>query len=85
MFGPSALCFNAVSYLIQTGAKFKGIFSSIAELFKRISDVLERCKIYLRMPPEAVDISLGRIINDELLCFIEVCALSMKVLKDTKF
>jgi hypothetical protein len=73
-----------VSYLIQTGAKYKGIFSSIAELFKRISDVLERCKIYLRMPPEAVDISLRRIINDELLCFVDVCALSVKVLKGHK-
>ncbi|KAJ5160763.1 uncharacterized protein N7482_007767 [Penicillium canariense] len=84
VFGPSELCFNAVLYLIQTGAKFKGIFSSIAELFKRISDVLERCKIYLRMLPEAVDISLRRIINDELLCFVAVCALSMKVLKGHK-
>ncbi|CAI7615078.1 unnamed protein product [Penicillium pancosmium] len=84
VFGPSALCFNAVSYLIQTGAKFKGIFSSIAELFKRTSDVLERCKIYLRMPPKAVDISLRRIINDELVCFVEVCALSMKVLNGHK-
>lgn len=36
------------------------------------------------MPPEAVDISLRRIINDELLCFVEVCALSMKVLKGHK-
>ena len=73
-----------MSYLIQTGAKYKGIFSSVAELFKRISDVLERCKIYLRMPPEAVDVSLRRIINDELLCFVDVCALSMKVLKGHK-
>lgn len=36
------------------------------------------------MPPEAVDISLRRIINDELVCFVEVCALSMKVLKGHK-
>jgi Cdc6-like AAA superfamily ATPase len=73
-----------VSYLIQTGANYKRIFSSLAELFRRISDVLERCKIYLRMPPEAVDIALRRIINDELLCFVSICALSTKVLKSHK-
>jgi hypothetical protein len=84
VFGPSDLCFNAVSYLIQTGANYKRIFSSLAELFRCISDVLERCKIYLRMPSEAVDIALRRIINDELLCFVSICALSTKVLKGHK-
>ncbi|BAE56570.1 unnamed protein product [Aspergillus oryzae RIB40] len=66
VFAPSSLCFNAVSYLIATGAKYKRIFSSLAELFRRISDVLERCKIYMRLPADAVDISLRKIINEEL-------------------
>ncbi|KAB8224412.1 hypothetical protein BDV33DRAFT_233369 [Aspergillus novoparasiticus] len=67
VFAPSSLCFNAVSYLIATGAKYKRIFSSLAELFRRISDVLERCKIYMRLPADAVDISLRKIINEELV------------------
>lgn len=70
--------------MINTGAKYKRIFSSLAELFRRISDVLERCKIYLRLPADAVDIALRKIINDELLCFVEICALSIKVLKGHK-
>ena len=82
--GPSSLCFNAVSYLIETGVNYKRIFSSLAELFRRISDVLERCKVYLRMPPESVDIALRKIINDELLSFVSICALSTKVLKSHK-
>ncbi|KAJ5794025.1 Tetratricopeptide-like helical [Penicillium paradoxum] len=84
VFEPSCLCFNAISYLIDTGARYKRIFSSLAELFRRISDVLERCKIYLRLPADAVDIALRKIINEELLCFVEICALSIKVLKGHK-
>jgi hypothetical protein len=78
------LCFNAVSYLIETGVNYKRIFSSLAELFRRISDVLERCKIYMRMPPESVDIALRKIISDELLSFVSICALSTKILKGHK-
>ncbi|KAJ5097682.1 hypothetical protein N7456_008403 [Penicillium angulare] len=84
VFAPSSLCFNAISYLISTGAKYKRIFSSLGELFRRISDVLERCKIYMRLPPDAVDISLRKIINEELVCFVDICALSIKVLKGNK-
>ncbi|KAF9882812.1 GTPase-activating protein [Aspergillus nanangensis] len=46
----AGLCVNAISYLIETGAKYKRIFSSLCELFQRMSDVLERCKIYVRLP-----------------------------------
>ncbi|KAJ5613896.1 hypothetical protein N7528_007550 [Penicillium herquei] len=84
VFAPSSLCFNAISYLIATGAKYKRIFTSLTELFQKISDVLERCKIYLRLPAEAVDISLRKIINEELVCFVDICALSIKVLKGNR-
>ena len=56
----------------------------MAELFRKVSDVLERCKIYLRLPAEAVDIALRKIINEELVCFVDICALSIKVLKGNK-
>lgn len=69
---------------MDTGAKYKRIFSSLAELFRRISDVLERCKIYMRLPAEAVDIALRKIINEELVCFVDICALSIKVMKGNK-
>ncbi|KAJ5135669.1 uncharacterized protein N7515_004947 [Penicillium bovifimosum] len=84
VFAPSSLCFNAIAYLIDTGAKYKRIFSSLSDLFGRISDVLERCKIYLRLPANAVDVALRRIINEELVCFVDICALSIKVLKGNK-
>ncbi|KAL4795551.1 hypothetical protein BDV19DRAFT_398708 [Aspergillus venezuelensis] len=69
VFAPSSLCFNAISYLIQTGAKYKSIFSSLAELFRCISDPLT---------------SLRKIINEELVCFVDICALSIIVMKGSK-
>ncbi|KAJ5392597.1 hypothetical protein N7509_008087 [Penicillium cosmopolitanum] len=84
VFAPSSLCFNAISYLVDVGAKYKRIFSSLAELFRRISDVLERCKIYMRLPAEAVDIALRKIINEELVCFVDICALSIRVMRGNK-
>ncbi|RAH43574.1 uncharacterized protein BO95DRAFT_433785 [Aspergillus brunneoviolaceus CBS 621.78] len=84
VFAPSSLCFNAVAYLINTGARYKRVFSSLAELFRKVSDMLDRLQIYMRVPPDAVDIALRRIINDQLLCFVDICALSIKVLKRHK-
>ncbi|KAJ5726251.1 uncharacterized protein N7483_007608 [Penicillium malachiteum] len=84
VFAPSSLCFNAISYLLDAGMKYKRIFSSLSELFRRVSDVLERCKIYLRLPPETIDILLRKIINEEMLCFVDICALSIKVLRGHK-
>lgn len=45
---------------------------------------MERCKIYLRLPANAVDVALRKIINEELVCFVDICALSIKVLKGHK-
>ncbi|KAJ5704056.1 hypothetical protein N7493_011194 [Penicillium malachiteum] len=84
VFAPSSLCFNAISYLLNAGMKYKRIFSSLSELFRRVSDVLERCKIYLRLPPDTIDVSLRKIINEEMLCFVDICALSIKVLRGHK-
>ncbi|RAK80020.1 uncharacterized protein BO72DRAFT_525692 [Aspergillus fijiensis CBS 313.89] len=84
MFAPSSLCFNAIAYLIDTGAKFKRIFSSLAELFRRVCDVLDRMQIYMRLPSDAVDVALRKILNEQLLCFVDICALSIKLLQGHK-
>lgn len=82
VFGPAGFAGNALSYLIATGAKYKYIFNSLAELFSKISDFLARFKIYFRMPE--VDISLRIIINELLICFVSICGLSIKILKGNK-
>lgn len=38
----------------------------------------------MRLPADTVDISLRKIINEELVCFVDICALSIKVLKGNK-
>jgi hypothetical protein len=38
----------------------------------------------MRLPADAVDISLRKIINEVLVCFVDICALSIKVLKGNK-
>jgi hypothetical protein len=38
----------------------------------------------MRLPADAVDISLRKIINEELVCFVDICALSIKMLKGNK-
>ncbi|RAK85726.1 hypothetical protein BO79DRAFT_231088 [Aspergillus costaricaensis CBS 115574] len=46
--------------------------------------IFKRCRIYMRLPADAVDISLRRIINEELVYFVDICTLSIKVLKGNK-
>ncbi|RAH67952.1 uncharacterized protein BO66DRAFT_473036 [Aspergillus aculeatinus CBS 121060] len=64
VFAPSSLCFNAIAYLIDTGAKFKRIFSSLAELFRKVCDVLDRMQIYMRLPSDRKDPSVRRPTRD---------------------
>ena len=72
-----------MSYLIVAGRNYRNIFSSLTELFSRISDVLERFSIYLRMKDD-VDVALKRIIHQLLLSFVSICELSVKVLHGNK-
>jgi hypothetical protein len=38
----------------------------------------------MRLPAEAVDIALRKIINEELVCFVDICALSIRVMRGNK-
>ncbi|KKZ61982.1 hypothetical protein EMCG_03539 [[Emmonsia] crescens] len=86
VFGPSNLCFNAVSYLITVAQKYSKIFAGIAELFERISAFLERFEVYVRSKSLGVelDIHLRKIIHELLRSFMRICALSIKVSKENK-
>ncbi|PGG99903.1 hypothetical protein AJ79_08385 [Helicocarpus griseus UAMH5409] len=87
VFGPSALCFNAVSFLITTARSYSKIFAGIAELFERISAFLERFEVYVRSKSLGVeiDIHLRKIIHELLRSFMRICALSIKVSRENKF
>lgn len=38
----------------------------------------------MRLPAEAIDIALRKIINEELVCFVDICALSIRVMRGNK-
>ncbi|OAX83844.1 hypothetical protein ACJ72_01801 [Emergomyces africanus] len=87
IFGPSNLCFNAVSYLITAAQNYSKIFGGIAELFERISAFLERFEIYVRSKSVGIelDIHLRKIIHELLRSFMRICALSIKISRENKF
>ncbi|QVM11258.1 hypothetical protein D8B26_005912 [Coccidioides posadasii str. Silveira] len=47
-FGPSTLCFNAVSYLITPAQNYSKIFDGVADLFERIPAFLDGFEVYAR-------------------------------------
>ncbi|KAM5491983.1 hypothetical protein MaudMau93_001732 [Microsporum audouinii] len=85
-FGPSNLCFSAVSMLITASQKYSKIFDGLSELFERISTFLDRFEIYARAKVVGVKIDphLRRIIHDLLRSFVRICALSIKISKHSK-
>ncbi|PGH00149.1 hypothetical protein GX51_05962 [Blastomyces parvus] len=87
VFGPSDLCFNAVSYLITAAQNYSKIFSGIAELFERISAFLERFEVYVRSKSLGVEVDfhLRKIIHELLRSFMRICALSIKISRENKF
>ncbi|KAK2752745.1 hypothetical protein FQN55_005876 [Onygenales sp. PD_40] len=86
VFGPSTMCFNAVSYLITTAQNYSKIFAGVGELFERISAFLERFEVYVRSKSLGVeiDIHLRKIIHELLRSFMRICALSIKVSKESR-
>nr|KMM67960.1 hypothetical protein CPAG_04293 [Coccidioides posadasii RMSCC 3488] len=85
-FGPSTLCFNAVSYLITPAQNYSKIFDGVADLFERIPAFLDGFEVYARSKTIGVqiDLHLRRIIHELLRSFIRICALSIKISKHSK-
>ncbi|KMU86226.1 hypothetical protein CIHG_04014 [Coccidioides immitis H538.4] len=85
-FGPSTLCFNAVSYLITTAQNYSKIFDGVADLFERIPAFPDGFEVYAKSKTIGVqiDLHLRRIIHELLRSFIRICALSIKISKHSK-
>ncbi|KAI9719483.1 MAG: hypothetical protein M1828_006190 [Chrysothrix sp. TS-e1954] len=80
----AAVCCNAVSYLITAGRNYSKIFSSLEELFSRVSEVLERFVVYLREDKVDIDLALRKILVSMLLSFVSICELSIRVLHENR-
>ena len=81
VFGPSNLCFNAVSYLIDTAQAYSKIFAGLGDLFERISAFLDRFDVYARGKSQGIepDLHLKEIIHKLLRSFMRICGLSVEV------
>ncbi|GME27482.1 Neutral amino acid permease [Neofusicoccum parvum] len=81
VFGPSQMCFNAISFLINTAQKYDKIFSDLGNLFEKIEDFLRRFEVYARPKTVGVKIDhhLKSIINDLLRTFVRICGLSAQL------
>lgn len=76
------MCFNAVSFLIQTTQNYSKIFAGMIVLFERISVFLDRFRIYTETA--SVDQRLKRLIQQLLQSFMRICNISLKLVKSNK-
>lgn len=83
VFGPAAICMNAISFFVEAGINYGNIFRGLDELFSRIFRVLERIQVYLDNKSH-ISKPMIRIASGLLLSFIRICELSCKVLQGNK-
>ncbi|KAI9375495.1 hypothetical protein BJX61DRAFT_539779 [Aspergillus egyptiacus] len=76
VFGPSELCFNAVSFVIQAWQGYQAIFEELAKLLSQCGDYLERLEYHMRA---GMDANLSRVSAQHLLLFVEICARTIRL------
>jgi tetratricopeptide (TPR) repeat protein/flagellar motor protein MotB len=85
VFGPSNLCFSALSYLITAGQNFRNIFHSIAEMFQEVTTFLQRFAVYVeKFSNLDLDPAMKSILHELLTSFVRICTLSVRVLNENK-
>jgi hypothetical protein len=86
VFGPANLCYSAASFLIEIPTKINKFYEGLAELFEQISTFLKQFKIYERIQQFTnMDPELKRTTHELMICFVDICALSIKVLGGSKW
>ncbi|KAL4936021.1 hypothetical protein BDV06DRAFT_228270 [Aspergillus oleicola] len=76
VFGPSELCFNAVSLVIQAWQGYQGIFESLATLLERCGQYMARLEYYIK---GGLDVKLAKVACQHLQLFVEICDRSIKL------
>lgn len=82
VFGPSQMCFNAISFIITSAQKYSKIFADILELLERVSVFLERFQIHTRtanIGDGHIDPRLGRLVHQLLQSFMRICIITIKL------
>ncbi|KAI9695110.1 MAG: hypothetical protein M1820_008878, partial [Bogoriella megaspora] len=80
-FPASGLCFNAVSFLLDAPVKIASLYAKLTELFQIVGTFLKQFKIFERIEKSSdIDPALLETVHQLLLCFVRICALSIKLL-----
>ncbi|PLB40922.1 uncharacterized protein BDW47DRAFT_134139 [Aspergillus candidus] len=70
VFGPSELCFNAISLVIHAWQDYQAAFESLASLLDRCGQYLCRLQYYIR---GGMDVALAKVACQHLQLFVEIC------------
>ncbi|KAL3468524.1 hypothetical protein BJX64DRAFT_246157 [Aspergillus heterothallicus] len=76
VFGPSELCFNALSMVIQAWQGYQGVFESLATLLEKCGQYMSRLEIYIRA---GMDAKLAKVACQHLQLFVEICDRTIKL------
>ncbi|KAK8006923.1 hypothetical protein PG989_000913 [Apiospora arundinis] len=77
VFGPTDMCFNALTFVIAAWQGYEGMFENLAELLERCSNFLERLDYY----NNKMDVRLTRVACQNLQLFVEICDHSIRLRK----
>ncbi|KAL4868673.1 hypothetical protein BDV12DRAFT_197021 [Aspergillus spectabilis] len=76
IFGPSELCFNALSFVIQAWQGYQSIFEELATLLSKCAEFLERLEYHIKAK---MDKNLSRVAAQHLLLFVEICSRTIRL------
>ncbi|KAL2822124.1 hypothetical protein BDW59DRAFT_149666 [Aspergillus cavernicola] len=76
VFGPSELCFNALSMVIHAWQGYQGVFESLATLLERCGQYMSRLEYYIR---GGLDAKLAKVACQHLQLFVEICDRTIKL------
>lgn len=77
VFGPSQMCYNALSFVIQAWQNYEGMFENLAELLEKCADFLTRLEYY----KDNMDANLSRLACQNLRVFVEICDRTIRLRK----
>lgn len=85
VFGPTNLCFNAITFLIAVPAKISRFYDDLELLLEKVSTFLQQFKIYRRIEQFAsVDVALQESTHKLMIVFVDICALSIDILSGSR-
>ncbi|KAI5859460.1 nacht and tpr domain-containing protein [Durotheca rogersii] len=85
-FPASSMCFNAISLLLDIPQEIHEFHTAVNGLFEAIGPTLSHFKMYDQMEQfDNLDSELLLAIQEMMICFVDICALSIVLRESTSF